>query len=392
MRDRDSLPCETGTAEGEGDRRDLGRPKLKKNMTDNTDTDDATTSTPAANELTKLVAQMQHRAEQRKQAALARTVPTESTVPATRTDRPKRSDRNRGRPSTAVIEEAQLALFRLESTGRFVQQPLRPESEYPTFLTRLPIFLPARRKNQSKLLDVDNAMSFETPWGKGRKYGPPLTVYDEDTLIAIGRLRQSRLTGRPHNLPIPVPEVYQSKNRDDVSVHLVQCMLTDIQAMCGTTHGGKADQARLDSVKRLGGTVIEFTRQSPDLFVQPGTQIKLVDIAWQEYATNAILLIQFTPLMAHWFDNEYTYIDWDLRRKLSDTGKAVHRFLSSQPKDYEIGAKKLMTTIGFLRSYAEFMRDLRECLNQLKAEGWLRHYEVAGTGRKVPHKLLTVRA
>lgn len=95
--------------------------------------------------------------------------------------------------------------------------------------------------------------------------------------------------------------------------------------------------------------------------------------------------------MAAWFEKEYTYIDWDLRRKLTDTGKAVHRFLSSQGKEYEIYTKKLMATIGYLRGYKKFMADLRAAMEQLKVEKWISGYQIIGSGRKVLHKLIIKR-
>jgi hypothetical protein len=139
-------------------------------------------------------------------------------------------------------------------------------------------------------------------------------------------------------------------------------MLLDIQDVYGASRGGKNDKMRMDSIKGLAATVIEFTAKTADRLTGKGTEIKLIDVAWQEYEENAIIYIQFTPVMAAWFEKEYTYIDWDLRRKLTDTGKAVHRFLSSQGKEYEIYTKKLMATIGYLRGYKKFMADLRAAM------------------------------
>lgn len=302
-----------------------------------------------------------------------------------------RGSRARRRSPVSLIQQAQLTLFELEQQGRFTNQPIVPESEYPTFLTRLPLFPPGRRSNQRHLLDQDNALRFSTPWGDGRRHGPPLTVYDEDTLIAIGRLRQNLLVGRPHHLPVPVSEIYRGQGENTVHVHVVQCMLSDIQSVCGTSQGGKNNRLRLDSVKRLAATVIEFSTRTAGKFIGRGTDIKLIDVAWQEYEDNAILYLQFSPVMARWFEREYTFIDWNLRRKLIDTGKALHRFLSGQPKNYEIYTRKLLTTIGYLREYKKFMADLRIALEQLAAEGWITEYRIVGDGRKVPHKLVTKR-
>src|SRR3989304_2745908 len=94
---------------------------------------------------------------------------------------------------------------------------------------------------------------------------------------------------------------------------------------------GKNNKLRLDSIKRLGATGIEFDQKTSKKFIAKGTEIKLIDVAWQSYEENAILYIQFSPVMAAWFEKEDTYIDWNVRKKLSDTGKAIHRFLASHP-------------------------------------------------------------
>jgi hypothetical protein len=329
------------------------------------------------------------REEQAKAKVLASAAVTtvESSQPKSKP--PRRPER--GRCRTSLIEEAQLDLFQLERQGRFTSLPVRPESEYPTFLTRLPIFRPCKRTNQRELLDNDNAMPFSTPWGEGRKHGPPLTIYDEDTLIAIGRLRNNRLIGQPGRLPVPVSDLYLRQGNPHVNVHVVQCMLSDIQEMCESVRGGAADRMRLDSIKRLAAVTIEFDTKTAAKFVGTGTTVKLVDVLWQRYTEDAILYIQFTPLMAVWYESEYTYLAWDVRRKLSDTGKAVHRFLSSQPKHYEISTKKLMCTIGYLRDHNKFLADLRLAMKQLEADGWVLSWEVEGTGRLTPHKLRLLR-
>ena len=290
-----------------------------------------------------------------------------------------------------ALEEAQLALFAQEAQGDFVSEPLRPAHEYPTILTRIPIFVPGRRTNQRAMLDEDNAIPFATPWGTGKKHGPPLTVYDEDTLIAIGLLRDSQLVGRPAKMPISVPEHYRRKDQTNVTVHIVTCMLSDIQDVCGTSQGGHNNRLRLDSVRRLSNTSIELTAKTPGRDIIRGTSIKLIDVAWESYEENAVLVIQFSPIMALWFEQHYSYLDWSLRRKLSDTGKAIHRFLSGQPPYYEIRAAKLMATIGYMRPSKEFMRDLRQALKQLQEEGWVERYEITGSGRKTPHLLKVQR-
>lgn len=42
-------------------------------------------------------------------------------------------------------------------------------------------------------------------------------------------------------------------------------------------------QNGMDSIKRLAATVIEFTAKTADRLTSKGTEIKLIDVAWQEY-------------------------------------------------------------------------------------------------------------
>lgn len=295
------------------------------------------------------------------------------------------------RSSHNALEAVQLSLFASKDL-RFDTYPIAVSTEYPTFLTRIPIFIPSKRTNQRSLLDEENAIAFETPWGAGKKFGPPLTVYDEDTLMAIGRLRAKGISGRPHNLPLAVSELYRSKDQDDVNVHVVCCMLTDIQKECSKSAGGRNSLLRLNSIKRLAATTIELDSKTADKIASRGTNIKLIDVAWEQYHENAILYIQFTPIMARWFEESYTYLDWELRKKLPDTGKAIHRFLSGQPKAYEIYVDKLITTLRYPRERKYFIRELKQTMDILKVEGWVLKSLISGTGRSKAHKLTILRS
>ncbi len=323
------------------------------------------------------------------EAAQAKSASQESGETHDNKSAPARS----ARASRLSISKFQLDLFKKESDGRFTSYPLQPGSEFPTFLTRIPIFQPIKRGRKKAELDADNAMPFITSWGRGRKHGPPLTVYDEDTLMAIARLRKTRLMGRPHNMPIPLSAVQSATQAsgDDVAVHVLACSLSDIQLELCDSDGGANLQLRLASIKRLGATVMEFDRETNGKLGYRGTQVKIVDIAWDVYEHDAVLLIQFSPLMAAWLESEYTYIDWGVRKQLSDTGKALHRFFSAQPKQYAIGCEKLSQTIGYQRHYRYFMSDLRTTMQKLTDIGWLASWDISGTGRKIPHKLTLTR-
>lgn len=287
------------------------------------------------------------------------------------------------------IERAQMNLFEQERAGRFECVPLYPRSEFPTLLTRVPIFLPGHSTRQQQLLDKDNALQFNTSWGKGRRHGPPLTTYDEDTLMAIGLLRQWLLRGDPNKFPIRVSPVAQrySQSLNKTHVHVVTCKLSDIQKICGTTRGGNNNELRLASIKRLAATSIEITKQAAARAGERGTTIRLIDVAWEAWEENAIFYMQISPMLAQWLEKEFTFIDFKVRQQLSGLGKAVHRFLSSQPKTYTISTLKLKEVIHSLDPHKEFIRQLRTALKKLTDIGWLETWEISGNARQRNQKL-----
>ncbi len=299
----------------------------------------------------------------------------------------KKKIKTRGRAAVSVIEEAQLSLFNMERQGRFHVAPLKPESEFPSLLTRLPIFLPSNRSTQKQFINSDLSISFETSWGKGKKFGSPLTVYDEDTLIALMRLRQKRLIGEPQNLPISVSGIFLQKGKRTLHADVLNCMISQIQEECGKIQGGKANRERLESVKRLSTVTVQLDAKSTEKYLNKGTTIKLLDVLWEEWETNGVLYVQFHPVVTYWLEDSYTYINWKIRLQLSSTGKAIHRFLSGQPRTYEIMTKKLQETIGFHRPQHKFMEELRKTSKKLVELGWLSSYEITGTGKKTPFKL-----
>lgn len=318
--------------------------------------------------------------------------PADPTVELSTTQQPSAK---RGRATLRTVEQHQLNLLRGEREGRFDLTTLNPGGEYPTLLTRLPIFPPAKREHQRGMVDNDNAYVFETSWGIGRRHGPPLTVYDEDTLIALSKLRRNRVIGQPHRFPIPIAAT--PTNPSDTQVHTAMGTILDIEAICmgsRNKRGGDNYSRRLDSVKRLAASTIEFDgyrKGARSTLVTSGTTVKLIDVAWQRFYEDAVIIAQFTPIMANWLDQEYTYINWEIRQQLTPTGKAVHRFLSGQPKKYRIGVEKLMLTIGYRHDLKEFMRALRKTMKTLTETGWISTWEITGTGRSQPKIMALTR-
>lgn len=297
--------------------------------------------------------------------------------------------KQRYHPSTAAhtrLAAAERDLKRLEGQGHFVSYPLKPENEFPTLLTRLPIFRPTRRTHQQRLQDIDNALAFSTPFGEGKRHGPPLTVRDEDTLIALMRLRSKRMYGRPKQLPVEIADIYEGKG-GRVGVHTTLCTLDDILTELKLTDGGANYQRTFESIKRLGATTLELNLKTHDRYlgsVQTGRMVQLMHVQWQVYDKDGLIVVLFPPVIAQWLDEEYTYIDFSLRLQLDDLGKCLHRFLSGQPKRYHTQALKLADTIGYDGPAKNLKQRLGKSLDRLMELEWLKAYEWRGNGRKTP--------
>lgn len=303
--------------------------------------------------------------------------------------------RSRGLALEKRLRNIEQYLLKLEMEGFLVSLPLNPKNEFPTLLTRLPVFRPSRRAHQQKLQDLDNAVAFTTRFGNGKRYGPPLTVRDEDTLIALTRLRSKRLQGRPMDLPIPMQDIYETGKDGRVGVHYVVCTVEQLNRELGLSRGGKNFEYTFQSVKRLAGTRLELNLEaSHDRYLgkmTAGRMFSLLEVQWQVYEEQGILIVIFPPLIAQWLEKAYTYIDWGVRQQLTDLGKAIHRFLSSQPKEYRTELQRMADAIGYDGPRKNTRTRFSKALDELVELGWLNEYAWEGSGRNTPTQLTTWR-
>ena len=301
----------------------------------------------------------------------------------------RRRSNSRGITSRKLLEKGKMGLFAEESHKRFIQTPKIPDNEFPTIFTRLPIFVPGTRKKQRQILakDEDLSLRIETPWGICTRMGPPLTIYDEDTLFGLSDLRVSSVAGKPRDLPAPLSDMAAYKINDQLYVDVVVSTLTQLLEACGNKDHGDTFEDRFKSLKRLVGTTLIFEKLSTkNDILQSGKNIDIINANWDRWEEDGVFLIQFSPAMTYWMKHEFVYIDRKVRAQLtSDTGKAIHRFFSSCDKTYKISARKLMQCIGYNRAYKYYMQDLKQTLNELSSIGWLKDQDITGTGRKVPH-------
>jgi hypothetical protein len=288
----------------------------------------------------------------------------------------------RALPLEARLRSAARDLKNFDSDGLFESYAIAPQNEFPTSLTRLPIFRPSQRRKQQSIQDLDNAVALDTPFGSGRRLGPPLTIRDEDTLIALMRLRDRVLTGPETHLPANVRDIYTSKS-GQAEVHRVVCTINQINNELGLSDSGTNFKNTLASIKRLNASKIELDRIIAD-GGRVGGSFDLLKVQWLVYERHGLVDVIFPPLMAHWLRHSYTYIDWRIRRQLSFLGKAVHRYLSGQRHDYAIEVRKLAVTIGYDGRREHMRRKFSIACDELVDVGWLSHYSIKGTGRSKP--------
>ena len=264
-------------------------------------------------------------------------------------------------------------------------------SKYPTLLTRVPLFSPVANRAD---LDTDwiKGEVYATPWGSIRRIGPGLDIYDEDTLIALFRLcRTRKLHGKREALPVPVLRVVEDEHGERregsgeiASVYIGTTTAYAVNCFLGRDTGGKDLKACRDSIQRLAVTSLFFHKSD----LQKEGKTGFFDYVGDEDCHGKIT-IQFRPAMYRLMES-YTYMDVAVRRQLSDVGKSVHKFLSGQPNEYAISLDKLMAAVGYFGSRKDFKRALlgaRNTVGQLekmKLAGWLKQYEISGTGRKTP--------
>lgn len=287
-----------------------------------------------------------------------------------------------------VIEQGQLQLLQAEMRGDFIAAPITPGTEYPTILTRIGLFPPAQRKKLLRDLDDDLALCFSTSWGTGRKFGSPLTIYDEDTLLALGALRQRQLHGRGGNMPVKVMNPFETTS--DTTVDVLYTTVGEIQKYLKQDKGGRGNRDRLASIKRLASVTIEFTsiadKKTKSALKAKTFSTKIIDLLTEEFSGDSALYVQFPPVMVKWLHESYTYIDMGVRRQLKgDTAKAIHRYLSSQPS-FNIGSDKLKNVVEFKRDTKYFNEALIDTMQQLEALGWC-EYNLERKNRKAPYIL-----
>lgn len=298
-----------------------------------------------------------------------------------------------GAPTAKVLAAASQRIESFLRESGIEQFDLFPANEVPTPFTRLPLFPPVQRKTAQGQITGD-WLALHSRWDKGGVYkaGPALTVYDEDTLIGLMNLRTQGLVGSPDRLPIRTPSE-MSDPSSTVRVHSLFCLISQLETTVqGRTPqkgwGGRAIQKRRESIDRLSAVTLRF-EQPHGAEALRGKSIQLLHVEYVTTDKEACYYVQFHPLVTQWLETYRTYIDFELRRKLTPLGKALHRFLASQKsnKTYTIELATLFEAVGAHGELRDLKRMALVQLERLKNEAFLVSYEVTGTGKSKPWRL-----
>lgn len=269
------------------------------------------------------------------------------------------------------------------------------DSKYPTLLSIVPLFAAGERENYTT--DQNKGRVYKLPRGRIRRIGAGLDVYDEDTLIAILQLgAEKKVVGPREAMPVAL----SSSGDKPTTVYKGLVTAGKINAFLGRGDGGADLERTRDSIRRLANQRLWFENVDDvdgmegvtDFFKYHGR----TDLRGE-------LLIQISPEMVNLLQ-QYQVIDITVRRQLNDCGKAVHRYLTPQPQNFDIALDDLAEAICYDAGGAALKRSLlgrkstkkspgRPNQLELMVElGFLRRWEITGTGRKTPFRLYVEKA
>ncbi|WP_295455620.1 hypothetical protein [uncultured Thiodictyon sp.] len=342
-------------------------------------------------DLKRTLARLERQARER----TAKNAPDASTAPATSPrGRPARRTSN-GTPGPKVIAEANARLERFLRERGVEQFELFPSAEYPTPLTRLPLFPPIQRSTARELAAASDWITLESRWDGGGVYkaGPALTVYDEDTLFGLMNMRQQGMTGPADRLPIAAPPTIAVSGLapgNAVRVHALYCLVSQLETVIqGYTPprgwGGRAIAKRRESMDNLAAITLKFQKpKGGDAF--HGKPVQLLFIEYVATAEDACYYVQFHPLVSQWLEEYRTFLDFDIRRQLSPLGKAMHRSLASQRSNqtFSIPLTEFFASIGAFGELRDRKREAITQLERLKELLFLEQFTITGTGRRTP--------
>lgn len=313
--------------------------------------------------------------------------------------------RSRKGSNRKISQEADNKLLEFTKQLNIKQFDLFPRKEYPTPFTRLPLFSPSQRKKAREAQNITTAdgdfIKLKSTWDKGGvfKSGPALTVFDEDTFIAMLYMRIMGLVGPSSNMPSKrmgarKKEVTTGFETSDVLVHAGHFLVSDIETFVmgkkppANGWPGSNIKRRRDSIERLGATILKFT-QPQGLDKYRGKQLQMITLDWLGDKADACYYFELHPALVSWLNDYKTYIDIGIRRQLTPFGKALHRFLSSQSSNatYTKRWDDVLEAIGYIGKLSEAKRKATGQLEKLVELNFITAGEITGNGRSSAYTL-----
>jgi hypothetical protein len=291
-----------------------------------------------------------------------------------------------------LVKAADARLVEAEQLGLFTSLKLTENNAIPTLLARLPIFVPIPARCQKSMLDKDMAFAFETPFGRGRRFGPPVTIEDEDVLFAMLQLSGRRLVGKGSKLPVPLNDSsWLLDDKGNLTVQVMIATVGQINKELGLNDSGLNYKSTIASIKRLAHVSIELETRKKDLYLGEsweGQTIRLMDVQWRAYEEEGLIFAQFSPLMVKWLREQATFHNWKIRRKISSAnGRALYRFLCTQGNHYRRELEYIANAILWHGDRSRLRPRMEAVLIQLRDEFSWCDYKIHGTGRSEPFVL-----
>jgi|SRR5690606_20570027 len=269
--------------------------------------------------------------------------------------------------------------------------------KFPKLFIDVPIFEPLRKRSVADTI-WDKAHTYRTPDGIHiERYGPGLDIFDEDTLIAILKLTTTkRIEGPRESFPIPLTP-NTDEETDTASVYLGEISPSQINEFLGRGTGGAELKSCRASIRRLSLNQFIFSNYELAKEGKTGFFDFIGDLEEDGRFT-----IQLRPVMVKLLET-YALINVDIRKRLSDVGKAVYRYLCDKPVHFSILLEDLKEAIMYHGSIHDLKKALigipatkrtperKGQLVILQEAGWLEWWEVTGTGRRTPFTVSIAR-
>jgi hypothetical protein len=361
-------------------------------------------SDATSDRLAKLAEEARIKSALKKQAEESQSVDDETTVPEI-SNKPSRQS---GKSALRIGRDVEKILKQFAEQQGIEQFSLFPGNEYPTPFTRIPLFPPIQRRKARENIarETQNAdfVKLESRWDKAGvwKAGPALTVYDEDTLAGLMHMRSIGFSGNEQRMPSKLLTKDQKQKQiirsagEDIIVHAVYCVVSQLESAIrgheppnpSKGWGGVIIKRRRESLERLAGVSLKFERPH-GLDMYRGKTIHIIDLDWIGDRDDACYYVQFHPAIVSWLLEYRTFLDMGIRRELTPFGKALHRFLSSQisNRHYKIELEVLVQAMGWQGKQAEAKKLAAEQLAKMQSLGFLKQFEIHGTGRREPFVL-----